>query len=204
MQMNDLIDRLVGELEPERRLKPPAQRAATWVLASAAYIIAMVRIVGVRADVSRVDPYALSALVAAACFAALGAFHRVIPGRAYRAAHVAGGAAGLLWLFLAARVVDVDTGTGWPCVARIAAFGVGPAIGCAVMLARARSTDVRLAVAAWLPAGALAMFATKLACGKDGARHVLLWHAGPVVAGLVLAIWLAPSIVRAWQQRSSS
>lgn len=197
--MNDLIDRLVVELEPQRRLMAPVLRAAAWGVASAAYIIVMLRIVGVRADVARVDWYQLSMLVAASCFAALAAFHRVIPGRTYRPALAAAGAACLLWL-LASR--PGDAGAGWSCVARVAAFGVGPAFAGAVMLMRARST-VPIAGAAWLPAGALAMFATQLACSKDGAQHLLIWHAGPVVVGFVLAIWLAPSIVRAWQQRSS-
>lgn len=192
MNDDDLIHGLVDDLSVARRLSAPSLRAGYWAALSLGYVIVAMSLLGPRPDIARVlsDPTSVieaTALLVTSCCAALWAFHRVIPGGPYRPAWLATCIASVIWaLSVGWRWSGVHWIAGSACLMRMAVFGVVPMLACIAMLGRARSVEVRSYQLGLLPAGALAMVATQLACAKDSVDHVLIWHAGPlaVVLGL--------------------
>jgi hypothetical protein len=216
MRHGDIIDSLVAELAPVRRLRSADTRASVW----AGLAILCVGLgccgLGTRADL----PHKLfdvaylaesAALVAMAGFSARNVFHDSIPGAApspsLRAAPTI---AGLLWVMLVGFRWWAGTGdsepswaAGLPCVARIAGLALVPAIAISAMLRRAApATYRRTGLLALVAAAALGVVGTQLMCAKDDPAHVLLWHAGPLaLAALVGFATARPLLLRAKHAR---
>jgi hypothetical protein len=83
---DQLIDRLVAEAGPVRRLRPPAIRAALWLGATAALGALAAAVLGdpARHELIARDPRLLletAAIIATAAAAVIAAFHLAVPGR---------------------------------------------------------------------------------------------------------------------------
>ncbi len=86
MNTTDLIRSLAGDAKPVRHLRPPALRAAGWLLVSAVILVALTLWHGVRPEfVERMqEPRYLTAMlsaIATGVFAAIGAFAVGLPDR---------------------------------------------------------------------------------------------------------------------------
>lgn len=212
MRHSGIIDSLVADLAPVRRLRSADTRASVW----AGLAILCVGLgcfgLGTRADL----PHKLfdvgylaecAALVAMAGFSARNAFHDSIPGTAPSPSLRAAPAIGvLLWVMLVGFRWWAGRGhsepswaAGLPCVARIAGLTLVPAIAIFAMLRRAApSTYRRTGLLALVAAAALGVVGTQLMCVKDDPAHVLLWHAGPLAfAALVGLMTGRPLLLRA-------
>src|SRR5260370_281204 len=83
---SDLIDVLVADATPVRRLRPPAARAACWLLFAATVLVVVGIAEGVRADVAvklhqPVFAVGVAAAMATGILAATAAFLASVPGR---------------------------------------------------------------------------------------------------------------------------
>ncbi|MFJ4292977.1 NrsF family protein [Cupriavidus sp. NPDC089707] len=115
----DLIDSLVADATPVRRLRPPAVRAARWLLLAALVIVLAALHHGVRPDLALklAQPVFVSGVAAAvltAVLAAIAAFIASVPGRSPR------------WLMLPVPAVLVWIGTiGYGCLTDWVRIGPG-------------------------------------------------------------------------------
>jgi hypothetical protein len=189
MTCDDMIDSLVAGLAPVRRLRSPDVRASVWAGLATLCVGVGCYGLGLRPDVLRKFGDAsylaeAAALLALVGFSARNAFRRSVPG-----AHVGSwswpAVAWVAHVVLRGLAGSGDAGLSWatglPCVARIAGLAAVPAIAMLIMLRRAAPTARRrTGVLALVAAAALAVIGTQLVCAKDGASHVLVWHAGPV------------------------
>jgi hypothetical protein len=165
----ELIDQLVAEAAPVRRLRPPALRAALWLLMPAAVISGLVLWHGLRGDLG--DRLAqprewlfLAGAVATGVLAALAAFTASLPDRS-RAWLLLPVPAAALWLLtvsggcLAAWLFPTPgapyAGPGRACFELLLISGVPMTAAMALMLRHARRIDAR----GTLAAGALAIAA---------------------------------------------
>jgi hypothetical protein len=212
---SDLIDALVADATPVRRLWPPVTRAACWLLFAAAVTIFVGIAHGVRADllVKLHEPLfviGVAAAMATGILAAMGAFLGSVPGTSRH------------WLLLPAPAALVWAGTiGYGCLTSWVTIGpegmspgetskcfatlvlVGMPLSLA-MLIMLRHT-VRLSPGPVTMAGSLAVAAiTAVALSifhpLDATAMILLWNLG--VAALYLSLsgrygerlvsWVAP------------
>ena len=89
--------------------------------------------------------------------------------------------------------------SGWGCVARSFAIGVTPGLVLAIMVGRGAPADRRLTVIfAGLAAAAVGAFGVELTCPLTSPMHLFLWHAGPVVALVLLASVFGRSLFAAF------
>jgi len=202
METNDLIKGLVRNLEPVSPLPLPTVRLRRWMLASVAASAAVVAVIGRRADLATMmfaQPFQahVAFLVVAAISSAAAALALAIPGESVsrwrRAAPLIATGAWLAWLAgevlpLAAAGGATWPAAGWGCVAKSFAIGAAPGLLLAVMVGRGAPADVRATVTfAALAAAAVGALGVELTCPLDGPMHLLLWHAGPVMALVMLA-----------------
>lgn len=211
----DLIDSLVADAKPVRRLRPPVTRALCWLLFAALMLTLVALVHGVRPDVMlklRQPTFVVSVTAAliTAVLASTASFIASVPGRSRR------------WLLLPAPAVVVWMSTigygcltNWVsigpdgmspgetarCFATLAITGIPLSLVMLIMLryvARLAPTPVvmtgSLAVAA-MTAAALSLFHP-----LDATVMILMWNFG--VATLLLALsglygrrlfgWVAP------------
>jgi hypothetical protein len=202
MATDDLIETLVRDLAPVSPLPLPAVRLWRWVAASVAVVAATVAVLGRRGDFGTAvftQPFQAHALflILAAVSSAGAALALAIPGEPLhswrRIAPALAMGAWVAWLAgelmpLAATGGAVWPAAGWGCVAKAFAIGVTPGLIMAVMVGRAAPGDVRGTVTfAALAAAAVGALGVELTCPLDGAMHLLLWHAGPVMVVVLLA-----------------
>lgn len=201
MATNDVISNLVRDLEPVSPLPLPRVRLSRWVAAAVA--IVAVAALGRRGDfVAAVSTLPFQAhtllLLIAAVSSAGAALTLAIPGEPLgswrRAAPVVSVVAWGAWLagellFFAAEGGEVwPIAAGWGCVAKALAVGVMPGVVLAIMVGRSAPADVRGTVTfAALAAALVGALGVELTCPLTRPTHLLLWHAGPVMAVVLLA-----------------
>lgn len=199
-----LVDRLVQETRPVRRLWSVRARLIVFVLLGGA-VVALVGALASRPDIRAKltqPPFTLElvTLLIATTFSALLALRSAVPGRS--PSRYEGALAVTLIvaaaLFSCAQPLDTDTalgtflGVGAACAARTFAFALLPWI--LLMTAIRRGAPTRVTTAgAWAGATALLLSTTLLrtACPEDGALHWVLWHFSPIGIGTVLSAMVA-------------
>lgn len=207
-----LIDRLVAECRPVKRLAPPMLRAALWLAVAVGLVLLVSLLRGFRPDLAEqfARPDALLAFVAAlltGVTAAVAAFEVSVPGRARGWALLPVPALGL-WL----------ASLGWGCISDWVRLGpdglaMGHSFEClgsilttslplglilAVMVRHAGHVRPRAtALLGALSVSALASSGVTFFHDLDTALMVLIWHMGPVLA-ITLASWLFGERLFSW------
>jgi hypothetical protein len=200
------IARLARDGTPVTPLAPPLVRLARWLLAALVASLAIVGLLGVRADVvaQLADAWFLAraglAFVVVAA-AGLATLRLGVPGDGRPRTMSLTVAAGLAaWGLVSVAML---VGTGAPiralrdvqphvfCALRTLAIGVVPAALLVMMLRRAAPLQPRQAGSFAVLAGvALGVVGTQFVCPDDSAAHHLVWHAAPVLmfAAMSLAV----------------
>ncbi|UUZ76591.1 DUF1109 domain-containing protein [Polaromonas sp. P1(28)-13] len=197
---SDVIDSLVADAKPVRRLQPPAVRALCWLL-FAALMLALVAVVhGVRPDLMLKlhQPVFFASVVAAlttSVLAAMASFIASVPGRSRR------------WLLLPAPALAVWISTigygcltGWVsigpdgislgetarCFATLAITGIPLSLAMLIMLRYvARLSPAPIAMTGSLAVAAMTAVALSLFHPLDATVMILFWNFG--VTALLLA-----------------
>jgi hypothetical protein len=218
MATNDLIDSLVRDLEPVSPLPLPSVRLWRWAAAAIAAVAAAVAVLGRRGDLGTAlftMPFQAHALflILAAVTSAGAALAMAIPGEPIggwrRAAPAVALGAWVAWLAGELMPLAAAGGVGWPaagwgCVAKAFAIGVTPGLVMAVMVGRSAPGDARATVTfAALAAAAVGALGVELTCPLNGAMHLLLWHAGPVMVVVLLAALFGGAAFAAFAARGA-
>lgn len=212
---SDLIERLVGDATPVRRLRAPATRAACWILFSALVVLCVGIAHGVRADLAfklRQPAFivSLTAATATGVLAAVGVFFASIPGMARRWLLLPVPAA-LVWI----ATVGYGCLTNWVvigpdgmsagetarCFATLALVAMPLSLVMLIMLRHvARLSPVPITMVGSLAVAAMTAVALSILHSLEATAMILLWNFG--VAALFLALggrygkrlvaWLAP------------
>lgn len=203
-----LVDRLVAELRPVRRLWPVGVRLALWVALEAAILIAVAIGAGRRDLALQLrDPLYLlevGAFIAAAIVAGWLALRAAVPGREATRSELA---AALLALALAAALVlgqpaqqDLSLAafirSGAACALHTGLLALLPWF--ALLWAVRRGTPLRAESAGGLIGAAALLFTfavMRVGCPIDARLHLLVWHLLPALAGIGLSavaggLWL--------------
>jgi hypothetical protein len=212
---DQLIDRLVTECSPVRRLIDPRRRAAWWAALALVCVGLGVSYFGIRADLPGAMTFLpfllrIGLLVATMWLSVVTALQLSVPGADQRAwtrwwpllflgALVAVTAAELMMV-----AVVGDAGApfyGWRCVRKLTFVGVLPAFGAIVLIRRAAPLDpVWTALLGLAAAGAAGALTSELACPVRFPMHVMLWHVLPIVVYAAVgtaAVWLVMRLRRA-------
>jgi hypothetical protein len=213
MDRQALLDTLVRDARPVRRLPSPARRLALWLAVVAGVVVAAAMLRGLRPDLGarmREPLFALELLATfggAAALAAL-ALRAAVPGReparwqqGVALAIVA--SAGALCLRLPADTAPALArfiGAGVACALGLLSFAAVPWI--ALMIAVRRGAPFAFAATGAL-AGAAAFAAAygvmRMVCRIDDGLHVAVWHALPAVAGVLVSIAIGAAWLRHWR-----
>ncbi|TAM08549.1 MAG: DUF1109 domain-containing protein [Paraburkholderia sp.] len=195
MDTYTLIDALVADLRPVRRLFPPTLRLLGWLAVSIPAVAAVVALQGVRSDLAirlteptfLIEQVTTMATALVAGWAALGGcipgtarwklWTPVVPlsawilslGHQCWSEWIGVGAAGMLFR------------PDWMCLPNIASIGTLPAI--AIVIAIRRGAGLTSAPVLWgsLAAAALANAGLRLFHAEDAALMVIVWQFGSVV-----------------------
>jgi hypothetical protein len=199
-----LVDRLVQETHPVRRLWSVRVRLTVFVLLAGAVIATG------AARWSRPDfeakltqlPFTLGivTLLIATIFTAMLALRGAVPGRSPSRTEgiVTVVVVVLAALFSCTQPLDTDTAlrtflrSGWACAARTFGFGILPWTCLMVAIRRGAPTRVTTA-GAYAGASALLLSTTLLrtACPDDGPLHWVVWHFTPIAIGTMLSAAVA-------------
>jgi hypothetical protein len=204
MATNDLIAELVRDLRPVHPLPLPQVRATQWALMSAAIVAAVTTAIGLRADLiaaATAPPFQMHVLLLliAAIGSAAAALASAVPGepttlwRRIAAPLAVFGwclwLSGEVWGFAAAGEAWWPIAAGWGCVAKTVAIGLVPGALLFVMIAKADPADLqRTSVFAALASAAIGAIGAEVTCPLTNPMHLLLWHAGPVVATVAVVV----------------
>lgn len=192
MDTYTLIDALVADLRPVRRLFPPALRLLGWLAVSIPAVAAIVALQGVRSDLATrfAEPTFLTeqlATVATALVAGWAALAGCIPGTARWK----------LWVPvvpLSAWIVSlghqcwsewIHAGAGnmvfrpdWVCLPNIAMISAIPAMAIVVAIRRGACLNSAPVLWAGVAAAALANVALRMFHTEDAALMVIVWQFG--------------------------
>jgi len=207
-----LVDRLVADARPVRRLWRPEMRLGAW-LALAVVALAFPAARVARADLAmRLHAPAFileqGLLIIGSVLLGLEALRRVIPGRVTgRALMVAGFAAlGLAVLSMLrlpvhhAWTLQTFLDVGRPCLWRAAIWGAAPFVLLLLALRRGAPLEQRrVAMLAGAAAWALTCVALRVCCQTDELLHLATFHAFPLVAGTLVAAVLGPLALAAFR-----
>ena len=211
---DQLIDRLVADASPVRRLVDPRRRAALWTALALVCIGLGVAYFGVRRDLAgamMLLPFLarVALLVATMWLSVVAALRLSVPGEDERA--------WTRWwplLFLGALISVVaaelvlvwvvgEAGSplrGWTCVRKLTFVGILPAFGAMVLIRRAAPLDpVWAALLGLVAAGAAGALTSELACPVRVPMHVMLWHVLPIAVYAAVgtaAVWLVVKLRR--------
>ena len=204
----ELVDRLVDDATPVRRLWRPETRLLIW-LAIVLPAVALPATRVLRDDVAqrlRTPAFLLEegAMLVAAVLLALAALRAAVPGRrAGTAVSFATGATlALVGLLVFSKPVfaswtsDVFMAIGWPCIWRAFAWTIVPWGLLIVAVRRAapfgsRWTGALVGAAAW----GLTFVPIRLCCQTEELLHLGVFHVLPLVAGTLLSAALAPLLL---------
>lgn len=216
MDTDRLIESLVQDLKPVRRLAPTWRRVGLWLALSLPLPAVIVALMGVRSDLlERLDDGTFLAqalaMVATALIGAYAALAACIPGTR-RPVAVAPLVPLAAWIGLLAHQWATELGSlgaagssfglDVHCVPAIAIIGIGP-MAAMIVLIRQGAPDRRGLAVFWgtLAAAALANVALRLFHPVDSALMVIAWQFGTVVAFSGLATLarnrLVPSLTAA-------
>lgn len=197
---SDVIDSLVADAKPVRRLQPPAVRALCWLLFAALMLVLVAVVHGVRPDLMlklRQPVFATSVVAAlmTGVLAAMATFIASVPGRSRR------------WLLLPAPALAVWISTigygcltGWVsigpdgmslgetarCFATLAVTGIPLSLAMLIMLRYvARLSPAPVAMTGSLAVAAMTAVAVSLFHPLDATVMILFWNFG--VTALLLA-----------------
>jgi hypothetical protein len=201
-----LVDRLVADAGPVRRLWRPEARLAVW-LALATVALAVPAAQVARADLAlrlRAPAFILEQglLIVGSVLLGLQALRTVIPGRVTsRALTVAGFAAlGLAVLSLVrlpvhhAWTFETFLDVGRPCLWRAAVWGAIPFVVFLLALRRgAPLAQRRVATLAGAATWGVTCVALRVCCQTDELLHLGTFHALPLVGGTLAAAVLGPA-----------
>lgn len=205
MRTQELIDRLVADVEPVKPLLSPARRAVVWSVVAGICVILGVLYFGLRRDAaeawySTAVVLRLVLLAATAWLAVVTAFRLSVPGHDSRAwsrwwpLALVGVLVALVCAEVIVGVVMGDTDSplrAWRCVRKVAFVGAIPAVLAVVFIQRANALDPRwAALLGVLGAGAAGALTSELACPIHAPIHILLWHILPVAASAVIGALL--------------
>jgi hypothetical protein len=204
----ELVDRLVDDVTPVRRLWRPETRLLVW-LAIVLPVVALPAMRVLRDDVAqRLQAPAFlleeGAMLVAAALLALSALRAAVPGRSVgTAVSVATGVTlalvGVLVFskpIFASWTSDVFLQIGWPCIWRAFAWTMVPWVVLIVAVRRAAPfgspwTGALVGAAAW----GLTFVAIRLCCQTEELLHLGVFHVLPLVAGTLLSAALAPILL---------
>jgi len=197
VKTDELIERLVADVRPVRRLLDPSRRAALWTALALLSATLGVLHFGLRRDAAEMwhNPALVARLVLLAStlwLAVTTSFRLAVPGHELRALSrwwplVALGA------LVAVSVAEVVTGAlagtmgsplrSWMCVRKVAFVGMLPAVLAIILIHRASPMEPRwTALLGVLAAGAAGALTSEIACPIHAPIHILLWHVLPVAA----------------------
>jgi hypothetical protein len=203
-----LVDRLLADARPVRRLWSPEVRLALWLAVAAAGLAVLAARVA-RDDLPSqlLSPSFLleqALLLLGGGLLGLEAFRAAVPGRALRSATLVAGwtclALGLGWMLRApvhtAWTLDAFMELGQPCLWRALAWGALPWIVLVVALRRGvplerRRAGVLAGVATW----AIVYPAVRMCCQTDELLHLSVFHAAPVLLAAVASGLLGPVLL---------
>lgn len=210
-----LISRLAGDARPVQRVWPPRARLLVWLaLVSAVMLLAAIAI-GFRSDiVAKLGEASFSTeiilLLAIGLANAALALLAAVPGREPARA-VALGSFVVAILGLGAAYASEPAAPmlhpappfvamGWPCAARTLAIAAVPWV---VLLIAVRRGATLVPGLAGLLAGSGSFFvaaaALRMACPMDEARHLVVWHLGPVILGVAVSLALGWAWLSRWR-----
>ncbi|MET4702309.1 hypothetical protein ABIE65_005364 [Constrictibacter sp. MBR-5] len=195
LRTEDLLERLVADVRPVRRVVHPVVGAAIWLAVAGAVVTTMVILHGLRPDLMETfaRPFVKTSWIASiltGLLAAVAAFHIALPDRSSRWAllplpplllWIAGLGYGCFTDWLRVGPDGLVLGTSFSCFAVIALTSLPLGTGMLFMLRHA--APVRPALTAMI--GSLSMAALvsaglQLFHYLDAAIMVLVWHLGPV------------------------
>ena len=213
MATDELIASLVRDLKPVRPLALPRARFADWGLIVGVTAAIVAAAIGLRlnfwASLSTIAFQAHIWLLAVCAATAAGAaLMLAVPGERVswwrRLAPVTAGSAWLFWLFVELRIYAMSGAglePGWSgvaCVAKAVAFSGTPGIALMIMLGRGAPPDARATLAfGGLAAAAVGALGVELTCPLTSPSHLLVWHAGPVVAAVIASQLLGRAMLNA-------
>ncbi|EEA03533.1 conserved hypothetical protein [Burkholderia sp. H160] len=196
---SSLIDSLVADAKPVRRLGPPSIRAICWLL-FAVFILALVAVGhGLRPDLALrlrepVFITHVSAALLTAALAALASFIVSVPGRSWRwlwlpvpalAVWIGSVGSGCLTDWVRIGPQGISAGETAECFATLALTGVPLSLLMLIMLRHvARLAPTSTAMMASLPVAAMSAVAVSLCHPIDATIMILIWNFG--VAALFL------------------
>lgn len=210
MDTQRLIETLINDSGPVRRLPRPWLRCALWLAISVPYLALIVVMMSPRPDLAtkfadaRFLVEQLAAL-ATAVTAAIAAFAAIIPGYNRRVLllpviplavwlGVLGQGCISAWLHLGSAGLSLQT--DWICLPAIALAGAVPAIAMVVMLRRGAPLMPYFTVALGALASAgLGNFALRLFHAQDASLMVLVWQFGSVFLLAALATYAGPHVL---------
>ena len=210
MNTDQLIDRLVADVKPVRRLLNPTERAALWTALALVAVAAGATWFGVRHDIATawLEPGVLVriALLASTMWLSIvAAFRLSIPGGETHAFARWWPLAllGILTAISAAEVVAAwaigEAGSplqSWTCVRKVAFVGAVPAVVSIALIARGCAIEPRwTALLGVLAAGAAGALTSELACPIHAPIHIFLWHIAPVVVSTAIGALVGTLIV---------
>jgi hypothetical protein len=204
----DLVERLVADVTPVRRLWRPEVRLLIWlalVIPAVAFPTSSV----LREDVARqlrTPAFLLeeAAMLAAAGLLALAALRTAIPGRRPGKAFSLAAATALVLggLLVFSKPVfswtpEAFLAVGMPCLWRSFAWTLVPWALLLIAVRRAaplesRWTGMLVGASAWL----LTFGAVRLCCQTEELLHLGVFHVLPLVAGTLLSAALGPLLLR--------
>lgn len=215
MQTNDLIDMLVADATPVRRLRAPTTRAACWLLFAGIVIVFVGIAHGVRPDLALklrqpVFVVSLSAAMATGVLSAAATFIASVPGRSRRwlllptpafATWAGTIGYGCLTNWVAIGPNGVSLGETAQCFATLALVGMPLSLMMLIMLRHmARLSPAPIAMAGSLSVAAMTATTLSILHPLDATAMILLWHLGLAAVflwlggryGQKLLEWLAP------------
>jgi hypothetical protein len=197
---SDVIDSLVADAKPVRRLQPPAVRALCWLL-FAALMLALVAVVhGVRPDLMlklRQPVFATSVMAAltTGVLAAMASFIASVPGRSRRwlllpapalAVWISTIGYGCLTSWVSIGPDGISLGETARCFATLAVTGIPLSLAMLIMLRYvARLSPAPVAMTGSLAVAAMTAVALSLFHPLDATVMILFWNFG--VTALLLA-----------------
>jgi hypothetical protein len=208
----DLVDQLVADATPVRRLWGPEVRLLVWLVV-ALPIVAFPTTHVLRDDLSRqlrTPAFLLeeAAMLVVAALLALAALRSAVPGRRpgraiSLVAAMALALGGLLVLrkpVFASWTPDGFLATGLPCLWRSLAWTLVPWALLLVAVRRAaplrsRWTGALVGAAAW----GLTFGALRLCCQTEELLHLSVFHVLPFMTGTLLSAVLAPVLLGEWR-----
>jgi hypothetical protein len=217
MDTDELIKRLVADLQPVRPLRTPWTRAVLWMAIALPYVAAVVWGKLMMVDAAQIGGdfrfvAEQAATLATALTAAIAAFHSAIPGLDRRILLLPLAPLGLWlasvghgcmqdWLRFGADGLIIRP--DWDCLPMAAIIGIVPAAAIVVMLRKGAPLRPRLTLAlAALAVASIANFGLQFAHFRDASIMVLAWHLGAAAVLSALCGWLGGRVL-AWRPARS-